>query len=137
MTAQEIADRLLDHPQGATPERLAKAMALAERSRRPGLFREALQLGLEARGTTLELATIRAGHRLRREALLKAHHAALNRKENDPVKPLLLAYVASALPAHDALLANLEAETPRRIEREVEYHYASSLPSPTAPNAGR
>ncbi len=107
ITAQEIADALFDHPAGATPERLAKAMALAERSRRAGAFKEALQVGLEARGLTIETATLRAAALLRNEALEQARLSALRRKDDDPRRPALLAHFEQALTTHAALMATL------------------------------
>ncbi len=115
MTAQEIADRLLNHPVGATPERLAKAMALAERSRRGGLFREALQVGLEARGITLEMATIRAAAQIRQRALVDAQVAALTLPTDHPHRAVMVAHFVAAIPAHQAMMAHLEAETPKGV----------------------
>ena len=44
MTAQEIADRYLSSPKGQTPERLAKAKQLADRSKVPWATVDALLL---------------------------------------------------------------------------------------------
>ncbi len=115
MTAQEIADRLLNHPAGATPERLAKAMALAERSRRTGLFRDALQVGLEARGLTLDVAVVRAGARIRHRALVEAQVAALALPDDHPHRAVMLAHFARAIPAHETAMTQLEVELPRGV----------------------
>lgn len=104
MKAAEIVSRLLDHPGGATPERLAKAMALATRSRRASVFHEVFTVECQARGVCLEHAAIEAAHQLRLRTLeageLAAQQMSAKTEEEQAEKKRRLAFYPAARAAH-------------------------------------